>query len=311
MHRCRYECTLSKIQRILSYKKMRSLLALMIAFSLNIFLLASCNQTYQPSRVFDVHLHGDGDIPRQLAALKKENVYKLAVSTSWELQKRYQSASDLSIIHGLMLPCPGGKVPYSGQPCFDDGSEWPPVEWVEQLMRTGKIQFLGEVLTQYHGISMSDSSMFPYYGLAEKYNIPVGIHAGSAGPDHGCPNFSEEMGVPWLLEDALRTFPRLRVWIMHAGGPYLEETIRMMKRYPQLYTDISVANNPAIVPPQEFARLMNRLVGEGLGDRIMFGSDNADIGAVINSVENLDGFDRAQKDKILFCNAERFFSTEN
>jgi hypothetical protein len=287
---------------------MKSFLFILVVLCLKAILLTSCNQSYQPSRVFDVHLHGSPDVPAQLAALRKNNVNKVAVSTSWKLQQFYESSQALSIIHGLMLPCPGGKVPYSGQPCFDNGSEWPSLEWVEELMRTRKIQFLGEVLTQYHGISMSDSSMFPYYSLAEKYNIPVGIHAGSAGPDHGCPNFREEMGTPLLLEDALKTFPRLRVWIMHAGGPYLEETIRMMKNYPQLYTDISVANNPAIVPPEEFGKLINRLIEEGFGDRIMFGSDNADIRVAVHSVVNLHGPGKELKDKILFGNAERFFS---
>lgn len=277
-----------------------------ITFLLVIICLLSCKNESVSSRVFDVHLHGSPEQSKQLESLRKHGVYKVALSTSWNLQQSYHSDS-VKVMHGVMIPCPNGKVPYSGQSCFDNGAEWPSLAWVEELMREGKIQFLGEVLTQYQGISMSDTSIFPYYSLAEKYDVPVGIHAGSAGPDHGCPAFREDMGSPLLLENALKTFPKLRVWIMHAGVPYVDETIRMMKVYPQLYTDISVANNPEITPQQDFKNLMKRFITEGLEDRIMFGSDNADISAVLNSVLNLD-VEIDQKNKILFANAEKFFA---
>ncbi|MCR6718733.1 MAG: hypothetical protein NVV59_00215 [Chitinophagaceae bacterium] len=75
-----------------------------------------------------------------------------------------------------MFPCPEGKVPYSLQPCYESGQEWPPINWVEEQIKSKSIDFLGEILNQYYGISSSDSLLFPYYALAEKYQIPVGIH---------------------------------------------------------------------------------------------------------------------------------------
>ena len=258
-------------------------------------------------RVYDVHLHGDPSPEKQLSNLTANGVYTIAVSTSWAQQQTYQSSKELKILHGLFVPCPNGKVPYSLQQCFEDGKEWPDVNWVEQQIKDKKIDFIGEVLAQYHGISSSDSLMYPYYALAEKYNLPVGIHTGSAGPNHGSPNFKEELGNPLLLKETLVKFPKLRVWLMHGGGPYVKDCIVMMKAHPELYTDISVLNNPNIIPAKDFVVVMKEFIDAGLEDRLMFGSDNADIKIAIASVQQLDFLTVKQKEKIFYLNAEMFF----
>lgn len=267
----------------------------------------SCKEKSNRLQIFDVHLHGDAAPEKQLSNLAANGVYTIAVSTSWIQQQTYQSTDSLSVLHGLFVPCPNGKVPYSLQQCFEDGKEWPDVNWVEQQIKDKKIDFIGEILAQYHGISSSDSLMYPYYALAEKYNLPVGIHTGSAGPDHGSPNFKEEMGNPLLLKEALARFPRLKVWLMHAGGPFVKECIEMMKIYPGLYADISVLNNPNIIPAKEFSVVMKEFIDAGLEDRLMFGSDNADIKTCIAAVEQLEFLSAKQKEKIFQLNAKHFF----
>ncbi|MEJ8818138.1 amidohydrolase family protein [Lacibacter sp. H407] len=270
-------------------------------------LFITCNEKRGGLKVFDVHLHGDPEPEKQLSNLAINGVYTIVISTSWTQQQAYQSSKDLKISHGLFVPCPNGKVPYSLQQCFDDGKEWPDVNWVEQQIKDEKIDFIGEVLTQYHGISSSDSLMYPYYALAEKYNLPVGIHTGSAGPDHGCPNFKEEMGNPLLLKETLIKFPKLKVWLMHGGAPFVKECIEMMKTYPGLYTDISVLNNPYIIPAKDFASIMRAFIDAGFEDRLLFGSDNADIKTCIAAVEELKFLSAKQKEKIFHLNAEAFF----
>ncbi|MFY7841081.1 MAG: amidohydrolase family protein [Lacibacter sp.] len=274
--------------------------------SVIIFFL-SCNEKDAGRKIFDVHLHGDAAPEKQISNLAANGVSTIAVSTSWAQQQTYQSNNDLNVLQGLFVPCPNGKVPYSLQQCFEDGKEWPDVNWVEQQIKEKKIDFIGEVLSQYHGISSSDSLMYPYYALAEKYNLPVGLHTGSAGPDHGCPNFKEEMGNPLLLKEVLTKFPKLRVWFMHGGGPFVKECIEMMKTYPGLYADISVLNNPNIIPAKDFAIVMKEFIDAGLEDRLMFGSDNADIKKCIAAVEQLDFLTAKQKEKIFHLNAATLF----
>ena len=262
-------------------------------------------------KVFDVHLHGSPDRASQLVELRAAGVYKAAISTSWELQNSYQGDSTLQILFGLMFPCPNGKVPYSLQDCYSDQKEWPPVKWVEEQIAAGKIDYFGEVLNQYYGISASDSLLFTYYALAEKYNIPVGIHTGGAGPNHGSPNFKMEFGNPVFLKEVLQKFPRLKLWIMHSGDQFYKETIDLMRTNKKVYADISVISNPAIVPAAHFATIMKAFIAAGLEDRLLFGTDNGDVKSIIRSVEKLSSLTEKQKQKIFYQNAEAFFSVNN
>lgn len=258
-------------------------------------------------KIFDVHLHGSENPAAQMQALQKAGVYKAAISTSWDLQNSYREMRGVGLLYGLMFPCPGGKVPYSLQPCYGDGSDWPPVSWVEQQIKAGRIDYFGEILNQYYGISPSDTLLFPYYRLAEKYRIPVGIHTGGAGPGHGSQNFKPAMGDPSLLKAMLQKFPDLKVWIMHGGDEYYKETISIMKENKGVYADISVISNPDIVPPGKFSAVMKAFLEAGLEDRLLFGTDNGDIEKVAKAVEALPFISERQKVKLYHQNAERFF----
>ena len=260
-----------------------------------------------PRKVFDVHIHGSGNVSAQLSSLESAGVYKAALSSSWDLQNAFRGKSKVEILYGLMLPCPNGKVPYSLQKCYENGEDWPSLEWVEGQIKAGQVDYFGEILTQYFGISASDSRIIPYYALAEKYNLPVGIHFGGAGPGHGSPAFKMELGNPLLLKEMLQRFPKLRVWIMHSGDQFYIEAISVMKQHENVYADLSVVSNPDIIPGEKFRTLMSAFLRAGLEDRLMFGSDNGDIDKVINSIESLDILSEAQKGKIFYANAERFF----
>lgn len=258
--------------------------------------------------MFDVHIHGTKEMQIQLKQLDEAGVYKAAISTSWNLQDSYRAKTKIKLLFGLMFPCPNGKVPYSLQPCFEQGEDWPSLSWVELQIQEGKIDFFGEVLSQYYGITSSDSLLFPYYALAEKYQLPIGIHTGGAGPGHGSPNFKMELGNPLLLEKIIAKFPNLKIWIMHSGDQYYKETIEIMLRNKLVYADISVISNPEIVTPARFESTMKAFIDNGLEDRIMFGTDNGNINKVIGAVEALPFLSTAQKDKIFYLNAEDFFS---
>src|SRR5690606_42059674 len=95
----------------------------------------------------------------------------------------------------------------------------------------------------------------------------------------------------------LKRHPKLRVWLMHAGWPYLQETKALMYVYPQLYADVSVSN--WIIPRAEFHGYLEALLTAGLGDRLMFGSDQMvwpeAITLAIEGVDNGPFLDAAQQ----------------
>jgi hypothetical protein len=275
--------------------------------TLIITLLVSGIYHAYPQKIFDTHIHGEAKPDFQILQLANAGVYKAAISTSWNLQDTYRNKYNTELLFGLMLACPNGKVPYSGQPCYPNGKDLPDIKWIEQLIIDKKIDFIGEVLSQYYGISPSDKLLHPYYALAEKYNLPVGIHTGLAGPNHGSPNFRVSLGSPILMEELIIKFPKLRVWIMHTGYPFLADAIGVMSVYRNVYTDISAISNPYIIPKKEFYSIMKKLIDAGFEDRLMFGSDNGDIKQAIESVNNLDFLSIAQREKIFYKNAEVFF----
>lgn len=261
----------------------------------------------EPQRIFDVHIHGSERPDTQLSSLAKAGVYQAALSSSWDLQESYRDRKEVNLLFGLMFPCPNGKVPYSLQGCYADGAELPSLVWVEEQIKAGRIDFLGEVLSQYYGISASDSLLLPYYTLAQKYRLPVGIHLDGAGPDHGSPNFKMELGNPLLLNGLLDRFPDLRVWIMHSGDQFYREAISLMKQRRNVYADLSVISNPDILPPAQFTIMLKAFLDAGLEDRLMFGSDNGDISKVRAAIESSTLLSQKQKNKISYVNAERFF----
>lgn len=282
----------------------------MIRILITVIITFKINLLYS-QKVFDTHLHGRENHKEHLGALINSGVYKVAISGSWNHQTRYKSTDEIVVLKGLMLACHEGRIPYSEEPCFEDQQDFPDPVWVENQIVNDEIHFIGEVLGQYYGISPSDKRFFPYYALAEKYNIPVGIHTGSAGPGHGAPNFKESLGSPHLMKGLLQKFPKLRVWIMHAGVPFLDEAVDIMSKFQNVYVDISVVSNPEIFTTSEFEEIMNRLIKAGHEDRVMFGSDNGDIAQCIKRVKSLEFLTANQTEKILYKNAEKFFAKEN
>jgi hypothetical protein len=280
---------------------------LIFIIAISAFLFSCDRDKVYVGEIFDTHLHFTGDLKKQLSELEKHNVVKGAISTSWENQEKYRTPDKTNFLIGLMFPCPNGIVPYSGQKCFSDGSEYPDIDWVRDQIVSRKVDFLGELLNEYQGISLSDSSMFPYYALADEFKLPIGIHTGLAGPDHLCPEYNPKMGNPSLLKNMLTVYPGLKVWIMHAGAPYLNETIEIMRAYPQVYADISVLANPAIIENKDFYAYMKSLIDAGFEKRLMFGSDNGDLNTMIKSVNELDFLSVEQKEDIFLKNAEIFF----
>jgi hypothetical protein len=267
-------------------------------------------QNYNPSKIFDVHLHAQKDMNKQLQDFKKYNIIRGAFSSSWDNVEKYRTVTGVKLLFGLMFPCPNGIVPYSGQKCFNNGKEFPDVNWVKQQILDKKIDFLGELLNEYYGVSPADSIMFPYYALAREFNLPVGIHTGGVGPGNLCPNVDSSMGNPILMKDILIKFPGLKIWIMHAGLPYLKETLTILAAYPQVYADISVIANPDIKDKDEFQSYMKSLINAGFENRLMFGSDNGDYTKMIKAVNELDFLTFLQKEKIFYKNADRFFGNK-
>ena len=171
---------------------------------------------------------------------------------------------------------------------------------------------LGELGLQYEGLSPSDPRMEPWYTLAEELDIPIGIHMGLTKPGgiyDAFPKYRASLSDPLLLEEVLIRHPKLRVYVMHAGWPMLDQMMALMWAHPQVYVDTSVIN--WAVPREEFHTYLRRLVEAGFGRRIMFGSDQMvwpeAIGMAIEGIESAEFLSEQEKRDILYNNAATFF----
>ena len=215
---------------------------------------------------------------------------------------------DATLIRKLQKAVPGRVIPGLGVSSSKDMS----VKAFQDSLSSGFYKVMGEVAPQYQGLSPSDMSLDEYFGVAEKLNIPVGIHMGTGGNGMAnitSPKYRASLGNPFLLEDMLARHPKLKIWVMHAGYPMIDEMIALMGAHAYVYVDL--AGFIWSYPQAEIHAYLNRLVQAGFGKRIMYGTDLLVwpklIETSIGVIENADYLSFDQKRDILFNNAVRFF----
>ena len=235
-----------------------------------------------------------------LAEMRKYNIVKAVVSNHFPAVTRWQAAA------------PDRIIPSYG---FDDPSV-PDIGFLRSEHAAGRLMALGEIAIQYEGIAPNDPRMEPYWALAEELDIPVGLHTGLAPagtPYKCCPRFRNPLGNPALLEEVLIRHPKLRVYLMHAGYPYLQETIAILHMYPQVYADLGAID--WLRPREEFHTYLRSLVRAGFGKRLMFGSDQMlwpeGIGMAVEGIESATFLTAGQKRDIYHDNAVRFFRLDD
>jgi len=170
---------------------------------------------------------------------------------------------------------------------------------------------MGEIGLQYQRLSPSAPRVDQYFALAEELDVPVAIHMGTGGSGRANvtrPTFRGSMGNPLLLEDLLARHPKLRVQVMHAGYPMIDNMLTLLQANSHVYVD--VAGLIWSYPLKEVNRYIERIVEGGFGDRVMFGTDQLVwpklMAYSIGIIQNADYLTPEQKRDILYNNAARF-----
>jgi hypothetical protein len=240
--------------------------------------------------------------PLKAAASDKE--WETAMGERMDKNVTMVMSGDALVIHSLYNGHPKNVIPSIGLDM--------PLKAFEDSIKTGFYKVIGEFAPQYAGKSPSDTMYDAYFDIAEKYNIPVGIHMGTGGNGMAnltSPKFRASLGNPFLLEDLLAKHPKLKIWVMHAGYPMMDEMLALMGANAYVYVDI--AGFIWSYPLEEVNNYIKRLVQAGFGKRVMYGTDlmiwpklfETSVGVV----ENADYLSQDQKRDILFNNAVRFF----
>jgi predicted TIM-barrel fold metal-dependent hydrolase len=249
----------------------------------------------------------DEQLMRQtIAILDRDNIRAVTSGDSGVLEDvtKWRVASPQRIIPAIDF--------LSSERDAHGGPVFRPIAELRHLVADGKVAVFAEVAPQYEGMSPADPRLDPYFALAEELDIPVGIHMGegpTGGPNvEGYSRYRVSMGDPLLLEEVLVRHPKLRIYVMHYGSPFVDNMIALLYSYPQVYVD--VAQNDWGFPRKHFYSQLRRLVDAGFAKRIMFGSDQMiwpqAIDVAIDTIQKADFLTDEQKRDIFHDNAARF-----
>jgi predicted TIM-barrel fold metal-dependent hydrolase len=124
----------------------------------------------------------------------------------------------------------------------------------------------------------------------------------------GAPAYRASLSSAFTLEEVLVRHPRLRLYVMHAGFPLLEDMLAVLYAHPQVYVEIGVIVYTQ--PDRAFYAYLQALFDGGFGKRVMFGSDQMvwpeTIERSIAVVEAAPFLSPEQKRDVLYNNAARF-----
>lgn len=240
-------------------------------------------------------------------------------TTDDELMERTLAIMDrrnvIGVTSGLRLPQWRARAPERIIPglavMFNGGPGSAPVDSLRARFTDGRIRAFAEVTTQYRGTEPGDPALDPYWALAEELDVPVGIHVGPGPPGApylGFTAYRARLHSPLLLEDVLIRHPNLRLYIMHAGWPMIDDLLALLWAHPQVYVGVGVIS--FALPRAEFHGYLKRIVEAGFGDRVMFGSDQMvwpeALEVAIESIESAPFLSASQRRAILYDNAARF-----
>ncbi len=272
---------------------------------------------FQP--VIDMHRHapwpGDSD-SEGLGLIREELgrhdvVVAMLFVTGRDDLSAYPSDETTQLILSPMFPCPA--LTASRKWCFTDSAgALPDPDWVEAQLALRTIGGLGELVFNYAGLSPLDPTVAPFWAMASRHDVPVFVHTGRGpGPGQGprrypgcCEAYDAELGNPDLLRPVLERYPTLRLSLQHVGFEFVDETIALLRDFPNVYLDMSVLNSVGPAPLHDVS--LRRLVDAGFADRIMLGSDDQDLALVIARIEAARFLTPEQRRGIYYDNAARF-----
>ncbi|MDJ0759001.1 MAG: amidohydrolase family protein [Woeseiaceae bacterium] len=235
-------------------------------------------------------------VSRTIEIMERRNIYGVLSGTPGRV-KAWRDAAPGRFYQGIGFQI-GGPREY-------------PVETLKKLHEAGKLDVFAEIVNQYMGIEPDDERMDAYWAMAEELEIPVGIHIGTGPPGViylYSPNYRARMHSPLTLEEVLVRHPRLRIYIMHAGYPMLDDLLAVMFAHPQVYVEVGIIVHT--IPRPAFYRFLKGITDAGYGNRVMFGSDQMiwpeSIERGLAVIEEAPFLDDDQIRDILYNNAARF-----
>ncbi len=121
------------------------------------------------------------------------------------------------------------------------------------------------------------------YELAQEASVPVFFHNGGDISPGGSLQYAQ----PYLLDEIAGQFKELRIIIGNMGYPFIEQTLTMVARHPNVYADLTIK----VDRPWQLYTTVIAAFESGVMDKLLFGS-GFPCGDAASSIEALLGFNK-------------------
>jgi len=280
------------------------------------------SSTIASAQVIDMHMHSYTE--KDFWVGKARDGFESSKTTKEHLEQTVQKMNQHKIEYAVICGTIESIEKYAkadkrfipGYQDYEDSLI--PVKQFEEFVQSGKIKVFGEVMAVYKGRTLNDSMYQPFLAICEKYGVPVAYHSGGSFPNaqqHGWPKYRIALGDPFLIEDVLVKYPKLKLYLMHAGENFYENTLRMMDGYPNLYADLGVALWLHPLTKDYGTKFLKSAKEYGFLDRVMFGSDQMvwpeAITSSIDFLNSMNFLTKDEKEMILYKNAKKFLGVKD
>jgi predicted TIM-barrel fold metal-dependent hydrolase len=117
----------------------------------------------------------------------------------------------------------------------------------------------------YQHFDPRDRKFWPLFNKCEQLGLPIMWHQGTTFPSKA----RLKWGLPLELEDIAMEFPKLRMIIAHLGHPWEEDTVALIRKCPNVFTDISAVH----YRPWRYWQAMVTAMEYGVIHKVLLASD--------------------------------------
>ena len=134
----------------------------------------------------------------------------------------------------------------------------------------------------YQHFDPADRRHWPLFAYCQQHDLPIMWHQGTTFPSQA----RLKWALPLQLEDIAMDFPDLRMIIAHLGHPWEEDMIALVRKCPNVYTDISAVH----YRPWRYWQAMVSAMEYGIAHKILLASDfpSGTITNVITGLRNVN-----------------------
>lgn len=235
-------------------------------------------------KIIDAHLHISFKAPELIDAAKQLNIDYSEKGLLKEMKK-----NDIEYVVGISSP--GKKSPLVKETTPAESKETIPtykkyknllgvctvtpltgkktLKLVEEKIKEGVFRAF-KIFPGYFYFYPYDRLYFPFYKLAEKYDIPVIIHSGLTLKKNALLKYTHPMNI----DEAAVLFPNVKFIMAHLGNPWIQTTKAILYKNDNVYADLSGLFEGSDYGELEEIKDMVEKTIEWIGsDKLLYGSD--------------------------------------